>query len=74
MGKILSSDEAQNIYEIIGTEFNSAESQTLLYREIDKRDSTAERYREKEDAKQQLGFGNPVNFVISQHTFSKWTG
>ena len=26
MGRILSSDEAQNIYEIIGTEFNSAES------------------------------------------------
>ncbi len=73
MGRILSSDEAQNIYEIIGTEFNSAESQTLLYREIDKRDSTAERYREKEDAKQQLGFGNPVHFVISQQVMRQIT-
>jgi hypothetical protein len=43
MGRILSSDEAQNIYEIIGTEFNSAESYTLLCREIEKRASTTER-------------------------------
>jgi hypothetical protein len=61
------------MYNRTHSQCNAVESQTLLYREYER---TSECVREnggaiqreggREVAKQQLGFGNPVHFAISQ--------